>query len=47
MMSKKKTKYYKVKYQGISTETMTGLEIAILQQSGASVKVLRKISVKV
>ena len=47
MMSKKKTKYYKVKYQGISTEIMTGLEIAILQQSGASVKVLRKISVKV
>jgi hypothetical protein len=38
----KNVKYYRVKYQGVSTEIMRGNEVALLQQSGASVKVLRK-----
>ena len=38
----KKTKYYRVKYQGVSTEIMPGNEVALMQQSGASVKVLRR-----
>lgn len=41
-MSKKKVKYYRVKYGGIEIDFMTGLEVSLVQMSGGHVKVLRR-----
>ena len=39
----RKQKQYLVKYQGKSKQVMTGLEISLLQQSGARVKVIKRL----
>ena len=39
---KQKQKKYLVKYQGVLKEIITGLEMSLLQQSGASVKKIRE-----
>ena len=40
----KKQKEYLVKYQGKSKQIMTGLEISLLQQSGARVKIIKQLT---
>lgn len=42
----RKQKIYLVKYQGKEKRVMTGAEISLLQQSGASVKIIKKLNNK-